>query len=465
MRPEVLVLLLALSPVVRAQAVVDRDRQAAALCGKQFDAPVVGGDILGPSLVMKTWADKDNWLPEAPLAVEGDPSAPRTLFCIRESVKESVKYTDGSTGYSRLWVVVAMSWPDGQVLRRGELGASPPPTVSRAMQEPKPEFASISTTRLLDWILPVAGGALLAEVDGEAFLSPDRRTLVGLRGNPVEGFKAEVLDWPSKAPRHSLDGRPLGFVSDGRLVTLAKKEVLYWEVGTGRQAGRLSTAPRDGMLSPDGTRLIVPQKKGVELWDLASARALPEAKPRGVVVSWPGKSSLSADGSRVCAMVDGKLSLWDQAGGQVVKSFTDKVDFTINGDRCVISADGRWMVLDLRFNPSATMAKGLYRIGVETAAVERVGDAFKDYTCLAVSGDGRWLAASRMDEDLKLWDLARGREVLSRKGPGLINCTLEFSSDGKTLAESGTTGSFQRRTRFWDVAQLLAEATAAPAKP
>jgi len=72
------------------------------------------------------------------------------------------------------------------------------------------------------------------------------------------------------------------------------------------------------------------------------------------------------------------------------------------------------------------------------------------FDCVAVSPDGRFLAASRNDFAISLWDLEAGAEVATLAGHQSWVRILEFSADSRTLAS----GSEDRSVKLWDLASL-----------
>lgn len=97
-----------------------------------------------------------------------------------------------------------------------------------------------------------------------------------------------------------------------------------------------------------------------------------------------------------------------------------------------------------------------------------VGPSF-DYRCLAFSPDGKTLAAGgspqgRRGLDLAaggpvvLWDVAKGKETATLKGHRGYVQSLAFSSDGKRLASAGRVppaqggGAWTGEVKLWDVA-------------
>lgn len=212
---------------------------------------------------------------------------------------------------------------------------------------------------------------------------------------------------------------------------------LYFSLATGAQATAADTAARPipkapdgsvsvlGELSPDAGLLAqVPEKDktSVVLWDLRSGSVLhhltsPAAAVRSAEMT-PDGTTLVAGGD------DGRIRLWDLRSGKLAAVLPD-LKKAVGSLR--MSPDGRWLASQI---PGAVQ---IWDLATRSLRFTLNGTQSADvWDQLAISPDGRLLAANKDDEQVGLYELASGREL--RTLPGLMAFGKPFSPDGTLLA-------------------------------
>lgn len=190
--------------------------------------------------------------------------------------------------------------------------------------------------------------------------------------------------------------------------------------------------------------------------------------------------AFSANGERIFAS-DGPTTVWDIASGTVVTRLET------NADRLATSRDGSelfapgspasaalWDTNTLQsrttnapggshgaFSPDASFVAvaGASLIPVWSVAgdslIASVGRRFSEIALgVAVSPDGRTIAAGYMDKAVRLWNIADGTESATLTGHGQQVFTVAFSPDGSTLASGSGDGTI----RLWDLSAMAERA-------
>jgi WD40 repeat protein/Flp pilus assembly protein TadD len=318
---------------------------------------------------------------------------------------------------------------------------------------------------------PAGGWLLLAGLHGRL----ESRDPVS--GERRDGARVDTLDiavagqWvtPACIAAYSADGRLLaGVKGDTRSVAL-------WEVPGGREVATLGAFPARAVyvaLSADGRRAAAVdwpaarpgQPRDLRVWDVATRQVLFVARP--VLGPGPyahGAVALSPDGARVA--FDDYVA---PAPGGAARARVRVCDVASGRELAALEGGGA-NIQCLAFSPDGRLAAAGDQAGRlvvwDTTTGRRLHPADLEGPTyrLAFSPDGRRLAAVDRQQ-VKVWDVASGKEVLTLRGlpprptDGGFNPTLAWSPDGRWLAATNYAGGVD----IWDGAERAETAAGAP---
>jgi RNA polymerase sigma factor (sigma-70 family) len=267
---------------------------------------------------------------------------------------------------------------------------------------------------------PVVGLALLGTPRvAEAAFSPDGKTLAFCSGSAVrlmDVATGKVTGPAGGGHREAVSS--LGLPGDGKtLLTHARGDaVLVWDAATGKRLRRVHVpgGTAEAALSPDGAVLaVVAEGPAVALYEPATGKELRKLAVKAHSVS---ALAFSADGKTLAARAGaaGVIQLWDVASGKPLKTLGEEP-----------------------------------KPGVRQVVVLRgvLGTVTRD---LALSPDGKLLAAGGGPNQIRLWDTATGR-VLRELAleDGQVVKHVAFAPDGRSLAvvnQDGTAALFEAAT-------------------
>jgi WD40 repeat protein/uncharacterized protein (UPF0147 family) len=280
---------------------------------------------------------------------------------------------------------------------------------------------------------------------GDLAFSPDGKALAARSGEGTirlwETATGRVL--PASADPFINTVGNLRFSRDGRRLLGSGATYVVWDPATGREIRRFPRVSERGWplaLSPDESMLAAPEPDGtIRLWDAATGKEAPSLKGHE---KWVYSLAFAADGRRLYSSgFDGTIRVWDAASGRELRKLAGRGELAV-------SPDGRWLA------STSGLAVALWDLetGRQQASLAMASRNTPGQPVF--SPDGRWLAAvngggGRDDPgEVKVWEVAGGKEWYSLEGHKTRASSVAFSPDGRTLA----TGD-QRGTLFlWELA-------------
>lgn len=289
-----------------------------------------------------------------------------------------------------------------------------------------------------------------------AALSPAGDRLAVARGDgslevidPVTGrllFRDRFQDGVLKGVSFSPDGKSM-------LAWAAGRPSLRSYDAAGRVLATYDYYPvRRAALLPSGWLLTLVYTSGARLYDLRT----PDAPPQKLGENEFFDAAQSQDG-RSIGMLDQQGEVWLVRDGEAAP--TGRRILRQHGATALaLSADGSLLALADQHGATiwntADLEKG---IDVATARPRaRVQSDGRHILDLALSPDGRWLAAGDLDQSARIWSAQDGRLVAVLRGHSGRIAGIGFSQDSRTLYTASWDGS----ARLWGMDVLTRPADA-----
>jgi WD40 repeat protein len=274
----------------------------------------------------------------------------------------------------------------------------------------------------------------------------------------------------------------LAVTPDGKMIATASandKIIRLWDAGTGKEIQRFE-GYLDGVnslaFSPDGKILAsggsrnAKENRLLRFWDVQTGKEIRFAVDPDPVPAEPenifgegilsvGRVKFSPDGRLLAAACRNNIVIYEVASGRQYRQFVlpkkSNDIFPRKIDDMAFSPDGKSLVSGGTANADGQesiylweLASGKVRLSVQTT--------FGHAVCLALSPDGRFLAAATSNDKLSAPDTvrvldARFGEVV-RQFPGHQSwlSSLVFPPDGERLAS----GAWDTTILIWDVSDL-----------
>jgi WD40 repeat protein len=225
----------------------------------------------------------------------------------------------------------------------------------------------------------------------------------------------------------------------------ADRVVVIWDSASGKALHRLLghtnnvytlAYSQDGKLLASGSRT----NGQIILWDPVAGKLIRELGSTSSA-DWV---AFSPDGKMLATASAGGIHLWQVSTGQQMREIIEQRAFWVQfspDNKTLIYASGRGKETSwIRFWDSAQ--------GKEIRSIQ-----WNNVNSLALSADGRMLAAGSEDGAVRVWDAASGQILVESPSVGTEsrwNASLAFSPDGKLLASAGDT-SQSKMIRIVDV--------------
>jgi WD40 repeat protein len=181
-----------------------------------------------------------------------------------------------------------------------------------------------------------------------------------------------------------------------------------------------------------------PPTSVVQLWDLASRRELavfPDLSGYVPAVAF------SPDGRTLAASVNGTLQLWDVATDRALPDPIDEPGVAITS--LAYSPDGRFLAVGLLLSVRVQPYPGaidLWDLADHRLVRRLVANTGEIYS-VTFSPDGRLLASGSADDTAQLWDVTTGTQRAVLSGPSGPVESVVFSPDGSRVAGASKDGS------------------------
>ncbi|HWG44724.1 MAG TPA: sigma-70 family RNA polymerase sigma factor, partial [Gemmataceae bacterium] len=211
-----------------------------------------------------------------------------------------------------------------------------------------------------------------------------------------------------------------------------KNVVHVWDTTTGRE--RCTFQPKGESFysltfSPNGRRLLTISPKAVQMWDVATAKALYTTNTTRTF----GHAVFSSDGNTLAiGNAWDRIEFWDGVTGQERGHTQDKDAFS---EAIALSADGKRLVTSTRYGS----ALHLWDVASGKRKAEPIGHTNRPSGTF--SPDGRRVATrGSMDGTFRIWDARSGEQLIQLSSRGAAG-DCAFSPDGRSLFASGSSGS------------------------
>jgi WD40 repeat protein len=230
---------------------------------------------------------------------------------------------------------------------------------------------------------------------------------------------------------------------DGKTLITSGVSTCVWELATGRLLHRFPETSRYIALAPNGAILAMGVGETIHLWNPVSGRELRQLKGnRGEVTGL----AFSLDGKMLASQGSEAIHLWDVTKGEEIASLPQKRAVPVPV-QLAFTPDGKTLLAASRLDDKLRIWDVARRRQREVLRDEASPMSFAfstDGTSVAI-GNGLGGAGC-----IAMWDVATGKRVRELESEREMVQAVAFSPNGKLLASAGVNTVADGDVRVWD---------------
>jgi len=310
---------------------------------------------------------------------------------------------------------------------------------------------------MTEYDLTVTGGAMFRFKKVTAFfLSVGFWIIPILSTSPVAVFASEKPEIFVQMG-HIKRVNSVAFSSDGKYALTGSWDntLKLWDIASGREVRTFYGTEKvtSIAISPNGKHVISGDEdegKNLKLWDMASGKRIRTFSGDWEIIGMQDTENVvfSPDGKYVLS--GGKnLNLWDTASGKKLRTFRNDNKDNARIISIVISPDGKHVIT----GSNGTMANAKSTdntIRIWDIVTGRQIKAFNKgkgwVNAIAISPDGKHVISGDFEDSARMWDIATGRQMKAFNVKGVAS--IAISPDGKYALFGGSMD-----VRLWDIAK------------